>query len=104
MDNKKIGFKEGDLETIIVVLRMYPQIEKALIFGSRAKGVYKSGSDVDLALKGAVKNVASKISYILNEESLLPYKFDVLDYDGIDNPKLVDHIDRVGVVIYKKRD
>ena len=105
MDDKQLGLKDGDLETIIAVLKKYPGIEQAIIFGSRAKGNCKHGSGVDLVLKGNVEDIAPEISYSLNEDSLLPYKFDVLDYNSISNQNLIDHINRVGIVFYeKKRD
>lgn len=105
MDNEHFGLKNGDMETIIAVLKKYPQIEQALIFGSRARGDYKQGSDVDLVLKGTVEDIATQIGFSLNEDSLLPYKFDVLDYNSISNKNLIDHINRVGIIFYeKKRD
>ena len=103
MDNEHFGLKDGDMETIIAVLKKYPQIEQALIFGSRAKGDYKHGSDVDLVLKGNVQDIVTQISFSLNEDSLLPYKFDVVDYNSISNQNLVDHINRVGIIFYEKK-
>jgi predicted nucleotidyltransferase len=102
MNNKQLGLKDGDLETIIAVLKKYPRIEQAIIFGSRAKGDHKHGSDVDMVLKGNVEDIAPEISYSLNEDSLLPYKFDVLDYNSISNQNLIDHINRVGIIFYEK--
>ena len=64
----------------------------ALLFGSRAKGNYKAGSDVDIA----VNSNETKISYILNEESNLPYYFDIVNIKKIKNKKLLDHIDTIG--------
>lgn len=98
------GLKPGDLEMICRILEKEPQIEQALLFGSRAKGNYKPGSDVDIALKG--KNLSAqtitRVSYCLNEETPLPYHFDVLNYHTITERSLVDHIDRVGIEFYKK--
>lgn len=102
MSNKCLGFKDGDRETIVAVLKKYSQIEQAVIFGSRATGVYQPGSDVDLVLKGRVQDVITEISFSLNEDSLLPYKFDVIDYNTISNQKLIDHINKVGIVFYEK--
>jgi len=102
MNDKYFGLKDGDIEIIIAILKRYPQIEQALIFGSRAKGNYKPGSDVDIVLKGTVNDITSDIGFSLNEDSLLPYKFDVLDYNSISNQNLIDHINRVGIVFYEK--
>ncbi|GCD77744.1 hypothetical protein JCM31826_12260 [Thermaurantimonas aggregans] len=69
----------------------------------QGKGTYKRGSDVDLALrveKGQA-DVVRHISRILNEETMLPYRFDVIDYDGVSNPELLSHIQRVGIDFFK---
>jgi len=100
----KFGLRENDLELIINLISQYPSINEAVIFGSRAKNNYRNGSDVDIALKGAeiTSELINNISYILNEETLLPYKFDILNYHEIKTIELIDHIDRVGISIYKK--
>ncbi|VVB96232.1 Nucleotidyltransferase domain protein [uncultured archaeon] len=100
---KNFGLNDNDLETIIAILRKYPQIEQALIFGSRAKGNFKPGSDVDIVIKGNVEDIITDISFSLNEDSLLPYKFDVLDYSSISNENLIEHINRVGIVFYERK-
>ena len=102
MDSPLFGFQTGDLEVIMKTLSGFAELEKAAVFGSRAKGNYKPGSDVDIAIYTANPALASKISYLLNEESLLPYKFDVVDYHTITHPDLTDHINRVGIVFYQK--
>ncbi len=71
------------------VLKKYPNIQEAILFGSRALDRYKKGSDIDIALKGThIESVASEVSGILNDESPLPYVCDILDYHTIDNPDL----------------
>jgi predicted nucleotidyltransferase len=101
----RFGLSESDLAILCRALRMEPAVEKALIFGSRAKGNYRHGSDVDLALVGAhlTSRHVARISAYLNEETALPYRFDVLDYNSIREPALVTNIDRVGVVIFEER-
>ncbi len=66
-----LGLKDGDLKNIITVLQQEAEVEEAIIFGSRAKGNYKKGSDVDIALKGTGLDyrIIGNISYILNEET-----------------------------------
>jgi predicted nucleotidyltransferase len=98
------GLKDEDLITTTDILAKYSEVEKAYIFGSRAKGNYKNGSDVDIALKGEkiTFKTISGISYELNEETMLPYHFDVLNYHTLNNPELVNHIDRVGICFYEK--
>lgn len=96
------GLQPGDLKSICSVLAKEPTVEKAILFGSRAKGNYRPGSDVDIALKG--KNLSAQtvtdVSFQLNEETIMPYKFDVLHYHRINEPTLLEHIDRAGIVFY----
>ncbi|MES2662353.1 MAG: nucleotidyltransferase domain-containing protein [Pseudomonadota bacterium] len=98
------GLEDRDLIHIQSAIQLFPEISQVILFGSRAKGNYKRGSDVDLAIKG--KNVnyetAVRLSGILNEEKPLPYFFDVLHYENLNDPELINHIDRVGIPIYKK--
>ena len=96
------GLRQPDLDIVLSVLSEFPNIKEAVIFGSRAKGNFRNGSDVDIALKGENIDleIVSTISYKLNEETILPYKFDVLDYQSINNSKLTEHINRKGISVY----
>lgn len=97
------GLTTEDIDELTRVLKTYPEVEEAIMFGSRAKGNYKTGSDVDIALKGRGVNyhIATTISGILNEDTLMPYRFDVISYNDISNADLTQHINRVGIVFYK---
>ena len=98
------GLKQRDIDNITKAIQQVPEIEEVILFGSRAKGKYKPGADVDLAIKGekVSYSVVSKLSFLLNEEYALPYFFDVVHYEKITEPNLIEHIDRVGKVIYQK--
>ena len=97
----KYGLTNKQLQEIIAILQRYPQISEALIFGSRAMGNYKDGSDVDIALKGQVSHsIAVTIQHELEEETYLPFFFDVVAYGAISNEKLTKHIDMYGQVFY----
>lgn len=100
----KFGLLDTDLESIIRILRNQSKVESASIFGSRAKGNFKNGSDVDIALKGEKLDfdTVSQISYLLNEETNMPYKFDVLNYHTIKEPELIKHIDRAGIEFFRR--
>jgi uncharacterized protein len=101
--NEPFGLKAGDIEKIVAIMKENEAVDEALIFGSRAKGNFKNGSDVDLALKGRLNfTLTANIGYLLNEETDMPYKFDVIDYHSIQNKDLTDHIDRVGIILYKR--
>ncbi len=95
------GLLERDLQWIEKAIAKYPEIEEAVIFGSRAMGNYKRGSDVDLAVKGARidRRIINRLSDDLNEEYPLPYFFDVVHYESISNEELKRHIDTVGKII-----
>ncbi len=85
------GLSQAEMDTIRGVLNTLG-VQKVVLFGSRAKGNYKKGSDVDLAIVGDEK----KASYVLNEETNLPYFFDVVNLHKITNKNLIEHIHRVG--------
>lgn len=94
------GLTKSELEQIISVLEKNPEIEIALIFGSRAINNYQVGSDIDLALKGKINlDIVAKVKAQL-EELPLPYFFDVIDYHSIANCDFKEHIDRHGQVIF----
>ncbi|MCK5674580.1 MAG: nucleotidyltransferase domain-containing protein [Spirochaetales bacterium] len=97
------GLKEQDLEIILAAIKNYTEIEKAQIFGSRAKGNFSTGSDIDLAIYGKTINIdiVASLSYKLNELLSLPYYFDIVHYESISTPDLIEHIDRVGKSLYK---
>lgn len=98
------GLPEKTVETVRGVLLKYPQIREAVLYGSRAMGNFRNGSDIDLTLKGAgaTSSVAGSVANDL-EDSLVPYTFDISAFSEISNPDLIDHINRVGVVFYEQK-
>lgn len=90
---------------ILDALRRWEEIEKAHIFGSRAMGNYKNGSDVDLALYGPkiTGEILLKVGTLLNEEFPLPYHFDLVHYETTDNMDLKRHIDQEGKIFYIRK-
>ncbi len=99
------GLKTSDLVVIREILDRFPEVESAKVYGSRAVCSQKPGSDVDIALLGkdVSRNTVIQISALLNEESLLPYHFDITNYHTIKNSQLKEHIDRVGWLFYNKK-
>lgn len=98
------GLLERDLDYIMKAAGDFPEIERVMIFGSRALGNYKKGSDVDIAVFGKKVNseTLGGIEELLNEEYPIPYFFDILHYEGISNEKLKSHIDTYGKEIYRQ--
>ncbi|MFM8275763.1 MAG: nucleotidyltransferase domain-containing protein [Cyanobium sp.] len=90
----------SELELICSVLRLYPEVQCATLFGSRAKGTHHERSDVDLALSGELGLLGAEAIAAELEELPLPYRFDVQALEQIRFAPLLEHIERVGVVIY----
>lgn len=99
------GLPDKTLAMIRQIFAGHPSVKTAILYGSRAKGNYENGSDIDLTLIGdALDNhLLGKISGQL-EETPMPYQVDLSLLDKIDNPNLREHIERVGVVFYERDD
>lgn len=96
------GLTKNTINQIRAVLTHNKKIKSAKIFGSRSVNKHKRGSDVDIAIIG--EHITSQdiyqISDQLNEQLLLPYYFDIVDYNRLNNPTLIAHINKDGVEIY----
>ncbi len=99
----KYGLSERTLQKIQGVLSRYPQVERAILYGSRAIDTYRNGSDIDLTLCGdaLTHSVLSRIDTEL-DDLLLPYTIDLSIFHQIDNPDMVEQIQRIGVNFYEK--
>lgn len=102
----QFGITLESFSLILAVMKRFSQIEIVFIFGSRALGTAKKGSDIDLCLKGenVTAALAMDVAAILNEQIPIPYHCDVLSYNDIDNLDLLDHIDRAGIKIYERAE
>jgi len=100
----KFGLKQAVIDKINGVFSARPHIETVILYGSRAKGNYRNGSDIDLTIEGETVTL-SELLKLENEldDLLLPYKIDLSLLHRIDDPDLLDHIRRVGVVFYEKQ-
>lgn len=92
---------DRELSLVRGVLGRHPQIGAAILFGSRAKGTHAPQSDVDLVVTGGVTPLEAETIAGELDELPLPYRFEVQPLDRITHPLLRDHIDRVGICIYK---
>ena len=100
----KYGLSEAQLQETIAFIGQYPEVEAAVLFGSRAIDTYKEASDVDIALKGArvTHGLAAKMKFDIEEDSVLPFFFDFVAYPLITNEALKTHIDTKGAVIFRR--
>lgn len=81
----------------------HPHIELVKLYGSRAKGTFTDRSDIDLAAFGALLTRSDIADVLLDfDDSDIPYQVDLQQFDDLKNPRLIDHINRVGVVIYQR--
>lgn len=103
-NNQKFGLKESTIAKINGVFSSVPEIEQVILYGSRAMGTYRNGSDIDLTIKGAAVTHSQllRIENLL-DDLLLPYTIDLSLLHQIDNKDLLDHIRRVGVVFYDRK-
>lgn len=98
------GLSESTIAKIKGVFEQYPQIDSVMMYGSRAKGNYRKGSDIDLTINlepgfAPDLNLHHRIASELDDLGLI-YKIDLSFYQQIENPDLIEHIDRVGIRFY----
>lgn len=89
-----------ELEMVRQVFQQHPEVISATLFGSRAKGTHSERSDVDLAVTGDIEPLRAEAIAAELDELPLPYQFDVLPLNYVHDQPLLDHIERVGIVIY----
>ena len=100
----RFGLEESTIERINAVFADHPQVEQVILYGSRAKGNYRRGSDIDLTIKGEAVTLSElmKIETEL-DDLLLPYMIDISILHKIHDPDLIDHVKRLGAVFYQKK-
>lgn len=96
--NERFGLPEHAINQLCRVFQGYPEIEHVLVYGSRVKGNYRPGSDIDLSLVAPGMELETLL-YIENriDDLLLPWTVDLSLLHQIDNEELIEHISRVGV-------
>jgi len=103
MHDGTFGLPQAAVDKMRAVFARHPQVEKAVLYGSRAKGNYKNGSDIDLTLYGDGLNLVILLK-ILDEldDLLLPWMIDLSIFSTLDHAGLREHIERVGVIFYQR--
>ncbi len=98
MDNKRFGLSDKIITSLQNIFSKNSKIQKVILYGSRAKGNFKPGSDIDITLVAPELDLTALLK-IENEidDLLLPYKVDLSLFQQIDNPSLIEHINHVGV-------
>jgi predicted nucleotidyltransferase len=100
------GLSDYTLQTLNTIFKKYDGIQKVVLYGSRAKGNYKNGSDIDLTLFTNNTFTYADLLHISGEfyDSDMPYFVDVNIFDKLTNPDLKAHIERVGKTLYTKNN
>lgn len=99
----RFGLEDSTIKKMHGIFSRYGKIEEVIIYGSRAKGNYREGSDIDITLKG--KSLTEKIRsdiWLDLDDLNMPYIIDMSIYDHLKSETLIDHISRVGKVFYKR--
>src|SRR5690242_13332374 len=95
---------DKDIQKIQLVFQTFPEVKKVILYGSRAKGNFRPGSDIDLVIQESAVDfqTMNRISSAL-EMLHLPYTFDLSVFEKISDTDLIDHINRIGKVFFQKK-
>jgi len=97
----RFGLPDAAIDKICQTFAAHPEVEKAVLYGSRAKGNHKPGSDIDLTLYGSALTPRTLMELLTElDDLLLPYMIDLSLFAELNHPALREHIDRVGKVFY----
>lgn len=98
------GLADDELHKLITLFAKHSKIDRVILYGSRAKGNFRTGSDVDITLVGENLDKATLNSLELQiDDLLLVYQFDISIFHQLANSDLVEHIERVGKIIYERK-
>ena len=102
-DLSRTGLSDRSLATIRAIFARFPEVERAVLYGSRAKGTHKPGSDLDLTLFGErlTDHTLLRVAGAFDDSSL-PYTADLSRFASLKNEELREHITRVGLEIYRR--
>ncbi len=100
----RFGLPESAIEQICAIFASHREIERAVLYGSRAKGNFKPGSDIDLTLFGTDLTHELLLDLLVElDDLLLPWMIDLSLFASLNHPALQEHINRVGVVFYQRQ-
>lgn len=98
---QKVGLKENELQKILDSLKKHSKIQNVTLYGSRAKGNFRPGSDIDLVLTGPTLEITELLK-IENEldDLMLPYKIDLSLFHHIEDKEILEHIQQFGIQLF----
>lgn len=100
------GLSQPIIDRIVETISHHKEVEKAIIYGSRAKGSYKNGSDIDVTLVGGEELNIDVLYKIMGEidDLLLPYTFDLSIFHLVTDRDVIEQINRIGKILYSKTE
>ncbi len=99
----QFGLSDASIEKIRGVFRKWPEIDEVILYGSRAMGTFREGSDIDLTILSSALTLSQRFQIESElDDLLLPYKVDLSIFSMVDSASLVEHIQRVGKSFYRK--
>jgi len=99
----RCGLPENTIAAMRRVLANHPEVDEAILYGSRAMGRHRPASDIDLTLigPGLTSGALARIDADL-DDLLLPWVIDLSSLSAISHEPLLEHIRRVGQVLYRR--
>ncbi|MBR1834534.1 MAG: nucleotidyltransferase domain-containing protein [Bacteroidales bacterium] len=99
----KYGLKDNELGDLCSLFAANCRVVRAVLYGSRAKGNYKPFSDIDITLMGDDLTHHDLLTLCQAiDDLLMPYETDLSLYKEINNPALLEHINRNGITLYSR--
>ncbi|MCC5935138.1 MAG: nucleotidyltransferase domain-containing protein [Balneolales bacterium] len=97
------GLKPHTTAALRAVFARYPEVERVILYGSRAKGSWRRASDIDLTMTGKAldRNIFTKIWFEI-DDLLLPWKIDLSVRDQLTSPELIAEIEKDGILFYER--
>jgi len=96
------GISDKEWQLMLSSFKKIQNLKKVILFGSRAKGNYKKASDIDLVLIGKDLTLKNSVYPLMEDFEELPYFVDILIYEYIKDKDILEHIERVGKVVYER--
>ncbi len=102
----EFGLSERSMEIIREIYARFDAVERVIVYGSRAMGTFREGSDIDMTIIADGEFTESELLDVADafDDSMLPYLVDVSIFSELKNPDLIDHIKRRGKILYKREN
>lgn len=102
--NPKFGLNETCMTILENIFKKYSLVNEVILYGSRAKGNYHDRSDVEMVICNSKidRQILGNIILDINNSNF-PYTIDISIFEKLENKNLIEHINEVGEILYKKK-